>query len=204
MHILLVDDHSLFSDALGLLLAQRMPDASLRAAGSLTEALVALAERPADLLLIDLALADAQGLEALRVLHEAAPAARAVVLSGDDRPETVYGALDAGAAGFIHKAARGGDFVAALDEVLSGGIALPPSLVAPCAVAGASEQLGLSARQWDVLQRVLQGKPNKLVCRELDLSPSTVKTHLAEVFRRLGVRSRTQAMVEVVRRGVRL
>ncbi len=204
MHILLVDDHPLFREALRTLLAAKLPAASLETASTLGIALERARRQPPDLMLVDLALPDASGLQSLQALHEAVPGARAIVVSGDDRPQTVYAALDAGAAGFIHKAAESDGIVQALGTVLEGGIALPASLVERPAQPTAREQLGLSERQWQVLQRVLEGKPNKLICRELDLSPSTVKTHLAEVFRRLDVRSRTQAMVEVARRGIRL
>ena len=64
--------------------------------------------------------------------------------------------------------------------------------------------LGLSPRQLDVLRLLVEGKPNKLICRELDLSESTVKTHLAAIFRKLNATSRTQAVVAAARLGLRL
>ncbi|WP_426990697.1 response regulator [Cupriavidus sp. 30B13] len=201
---MLVDDHALLRDALALLLTQRFPHAEFRGAGSLAQARSALATQPADILLIDLDLPDAKGIEALLALREEVPQARAVVVSADDRAETVYAALDAGAAGFLHKATDSVEFADAIQFVMEGGVALPLSFVGrPAAAPTSYAALGLSRRQWEVLRLVLQGKPNKLVCRELDLSASTVKTHLSEIYRRLGVRSRTQAMVEVARRGIK-
>ena len=203
MHVLLVDDHIVLRDALVLLLTQRFPHASFRCASTLAQARDVLVSHIPDLLLIDLSLPDSQGLEALLVLHELAPQARAVVVSADDRSETIYAALDAGAAGFLHKATDSVEFVEALQSVMEGHVALPSSFVERPAAVSASDALGLSPRQWEVLKLVLQGKPNKLICRDLDLSASTVKTHLSEIYQRLGVRSRTQAIVEVVRRGIK-
>ncbi len=204
IRVLLVDDHLLLRDALKLLLSQRFPEAEFRCAASLAEARHALQEHSVDILLIDLSLPDAEGIEALVALREEVPQARAIVLSADDRAETIYAALDAGAAGFLHKATESTEFVDAIQFVMEGGVSLPTSFVGRQTDTSASyEALGLSRRQWEVLRLVLQGKPNKLICRDLDVSASTVKTHLSEIYRRLGVRSRTQAMVEVARRGVK-
>jgi len=208
LNLLLVDDHALFRDGLAMLLAHHWPAWKLQCAGTLAEALAAVNEH-ADLGLavLDLALPDSAGLDGLARLREAAPGLTVVVVSADERRETVLAAIDAGAAGFIGKSADSAGFMAALRTVLGGGVWLPASVLGdgPAPPSAGEEALqSLTPRQRDVLWRVLEGKPNKLICRDLDMAPSTVKTHLAEIYRRLGVRSRTQAVVAAARLGLRL
>lgn len=208
LNLLLVDDHVLFRDGLAMLLAHHWPTWRLHCAGTIGEALAAVREH-ADLGLavLDLALPDSTGLEGLARLREGAPELAVVVVSADERRETVLGAIDDGAAGFIGKTADAAVFLAALRTVLGGGVWLPPSVIGepPASSAAGDETLqSLTPRQREVLWRILEGKSNKHISRDLDMAPSTVKTHLAEIYRRLGVRSRTQAVVAAARLGLRL
>jgi DNA-binding NarL/FixJ family response regulator len=157
-----------------------------------------------DVVLLDLALPDSQGLEALARLHEASPDARIVVLSADDSASTVRGAIDQGAAGFIPKTAQGSTLRAALDVVLGGGVYLPGSPAQASPPDGAPERaLDLSPRQVEVLHLLIRGATNKHIARELSMAESTVKTHLAAIFRRLEVSNRTQAVFAAARLGLR-
>jgi len=218
MKTLLVDDHSLFREGLALLITQGFAQLQLQQAGDIAEAIRQLQLNPdTELLLLDLALPDSAGMSGLICLREHAPQVTIVVLSADESPETVLAAIDAGAAGFIPKTARGGVMQQALRTVLAGGVYLPPSAVLgarddAAAVAAAFDPpvpdadavTGLTPRQTDVLRLLIEGKTNKLICRELDLSESTVKTHMASIFSRLGASSRTQAVVAAARLGLRL
>ena len=204
MKALLIDDHTLFRDALGLLIGARFPELELLAAGDLAGALATLAAHTdVRLVLLDLNLPDSQGLASITRLREAAPEARLVVLSADDRPETVEQAIEQGACGFVPKTSRGDLLQQALRITLDGGVYLPPgstvSAVPPPAAGITPQALGLSPRQADVLRLLIDGQPNKQICRVLDLSESTVKTHLAAVFRRLDVNTRTQAVLAAAR-----
>ena len=156
------------------------------------------------LVLLDLGLPDAQGMQALQQLREQAPQARVVVLSADDRAETVQQAIEQGACGFVPKTARSAQLTDALALTLDGGVYLPPGALLAQPVPPAAAALELSPRQRDVLRLLIEGKSNKLICRELALSESSVKTHLAAVFRRLDVNSRTQAVVAAAGLGLRL
>ncbi len=207
MKLLLIDDHALFREGVAALVEQRMPDVALQLAGDLNGARSVLAEHPdCRLALLDLGLPDSHGLDGIARLRELAPALPIVVLSADDRPETVLGAIDRGAAGFIPKSADSTAFAAALREVLEGRVHLPRQalLGADTAQADDGEALGLSPRQVDVLRLLVEGRSNKMIMRELELSESTVKTHLQAIFRRLGVSSRTQAVVVAARLGLQL
>jgi DNA-binding NarL/FixJ family response regulator len=208
MKALLVDDHALFREALSLLIGARLPKLQLLQAGSLAEALATLAlHGDVQLVLLDLNLPDSKGLDSIDAMRRQAPQARLVVLSADDRPETVEQAIERGACGFVAKTARGDTLALALQITLDGGVYLPPrdalGLPALPAAQTAAAALGLSARQVDVLRLLIEGQSNKLMCRALALSEGTVKTHLAAVFRRLEVNSRTQAVLAAARLGLR-
>ena len=203
MKTLLGDDHALLREALGMVLLQTMPSLQLLQAGTLASACSLMEAHPdLRLVLVDLGLPDAQGLHSLQVLRCRAPWARHVVLSAHDQPALVLQAIEAGAVGFIPKRADFRQMLAALQRVLDGGIYLPPGVVqAPTPPA---EDLGLTPRQREVLSLLVDGHPNKTICRQLGLSASTVKTHLAAIFRQLGVNSRTQAVLVAARLQLRL
>ena len=205
MKTLLIDDHPLFREGLALLMSSAFPHLECLQAGSLVQAMAMLEADPAiRLVLLDLGLPDSTGLQSLRRLRSGAPQATVVVLSADETPETVLAAIDEGAAGFIPKTSRPGAMRSALETVMAGGVYLPPGVLGLRPPAPASDDtLGLSPRQFDVLRLLIEGKPNKLICRELELSESTVKTHLAAIFRKLSVTSRTQAVVAAARLGLR-
>ena len=211
MKALLVDDHAIFREGLTLLIAQHFQDVQLLQAQRLAQAL-ALARQHDDLdvVLLDLTLPDSQGLGALTKVHEATHRARVIVLSADDSASSVRGAIEQGAAGFIPKTAQGATLREALGTALAGGVYLPPSLlgIEPLAVTTANAReaaaVDLSPRQIDVLRLLIQGATNKHICRELALAESTVKTHLAEIFRRLEVNNRTQAVIAAARLNLRL
>ncbi len=228
MKLLLIDDHPLFRDGLALLIQHRLSlpdhaDLMLLEAGDLTEAArVLAAHTDVSLALLDLNLGERQGLDTLQQWRQMAPSVPVVVLSADDRPLTILSAIDRGAAGFIPKTVKAAAMQEALSRVLSGGVYLPELAYLEetesaagfaCAPIGLDDAiddvppealLGLSCRQLDVLRLLIEGKPNKEICRLLLLSESTVKTHLTAIFRKLGVSSRTQAVVTVARAGVAL
>lgn len=201
-HCLLVDDHALFVDALGLLMAHRHPGVRLSVAKQLAGALEQLRQEPRiSLVLLDLNLPDSRGLDTLAQLREAAPLARVIVLSADDRPETVMAALDGGASGFIPKSADAAALDQALRTVLGGGVHVPPAVVRGAEPAAGTELPPLTARQLDVFRCLVAGLPNKLIARELALSDSTVKTHVQAIFDKLGVSSRAQVVLHAARMG---
>lgn len=206
MKTLLIDDHPLFREGLALLMAHAFPQLDIRQADSIGQAIERLRSEPEiRLALLDLGLPDSSGTLSLRRLRDAAPEVTVVVLSADETPETVLGAIDEGAAGFIPKTSQTGAMRAALETVFAGGVYLPPRVLGLRADAPPVEAvLGLSPRQLDVLKLLINGKPNKVICRELDLSESTVKTHLGAIFRKLNANSRTQAVVAAAKMGLRV
>lgn len=230
MKILLIDDHPLFREGVALLLQPLVEGLETWEAGSCEAAFELLAQRgAADLVLIDLGLPGLSGLEGLRRLRQEHPEVPVVVMSSADDKDTVLAVLDAGAMGFIPKSSTSQVMLGALRLILAQGIYLPPSVFlaaravpapatavasAPSAPSGASgasaatpgrrpAELGLTPRQADVLHLLLQGKPAKLIGRQLNLSLSTVKAHTSAVLRALNVTTRTQAVLAAGRLGLR-
>jgi DNA-binding NarL/FixJ family response regulator len=200
MKVLLIDDHPLFRQGLRTLLLPLDAELEIDEAGACAEALERLATAVYDLVLLDLKLPGQSGLDALEALREAAPAAPIVVLSGEDDPRTLRGAIDRGAMGFIPKSSTQELLIQALRLVLAKGIYLPPA-----ALDGMDADLpSLTPRQLEVLRCVIQGLPNKVIARVLDISDWTVKQHVSEVLHRLGARNRTEAVYAAAKSGLRL
>lgn len=224
MKVLLVDDHPLILSALQTVIKGLGDDVAVLGAHSAGEARSALKKDPEfDLVLLDLALGDADGFEVLTELRAAYPSLPVVVVSASDRTSDVIRAIDLGAMGFVPKRSSNDQLFDALRMVMSGGLYVPPMMLgldAPPSegdtvpdvmrpvgnVSGqvdyqrtplSLESVGLTPRQSDVLALLLQGKPNKLIARELNVSVETVKDHVAAVLRALGVNSRTQAVLAV-------
>lgn len=213
MKILIVDDHELFRAGLKLLLAKLDATIDTAEAGELSSALAAAQADPdIELVLFDLGLPGVSGMQALsefRRLNESLPV---VVLSGlVDRP-TVIEALERGAMGFIPKTISPDGLDAALKTVLAGGICLPPTALAGGHLPAPSgrpagkhlAELDLTARQWQVFKLIVQGRPNKLIARELGVSESTIKSHVKPILKALKVSSRVGAILEVGRLGLLL
>lgn len=209
--ILIVDDHALLREGVGLLLRRLDPRADLLEAGTLAEALERVAATEAiDLLLLDLGLPDGMGVEAIRAVHERRPGLPVVVVSAQDDRETVVSAIAAGAVGYVPKASSADVMLAGLRVVLGHGVYLPPSARLgdlpqsdmPDAAA-ANPATGLTPRQRQVLRLILRGMPIKAIARVLDISPSTAKAHTGAILRALNVTTRTRAVVEASRLGLR-
>ncbi len=206
MKILVVDDHPLIVEALAQLLPQLGPRVEMRGAGDPAEAMAVLDNEPdVALVLLDLALPGARGLDFLGDLKLDYPGVPVVVISATHDRATVLAALGAGAHGFIPKSADAQMLLDAVQHVLDGGVYLPPD-GAPApdgdGVHLAPDALGLTARQTDVLKLLAQGKPNKLICRDLTLSEGTVKVHVSAILKALRVHSRTEAIAVLARRGI--
>ncbi len=205
MKILIVDDHPLILHALEQVLPQLDRRLEVLGASDRTQTLTLLARHPdCALVLLDLTLPGARGLDLLAELRRDRPLLPIVVLSATHDSATVRAAIAAGARGFIAKTANPLALLDAIETVLSGGRHVTTDLcAAPRTINGVPvDMLGLTQRQSDVLQLLLQGKPNKLICRDLRLSEGTVKVHVSAILKALNVHSRSQAIVELARRGI--
>ena len=206
MKILVVDDHPLIVHALGQVLPGLESDLDVLSAVNRDETLALLARHPdCALVLLDLALPGAHGLDLLAELRRNFPRLPIVVLSATHDRATIGAALTAGARGFIAKTADAATMLDAVRTVLAGGRHVTRD-VAPIRmreIDGVSiEVLGLTQRQGEVMMLLAQGKPNKIICRDLRLSEGTVKVHVSAILKALNVHSRSQVIVELARRGI--
>lgn len=204
MHVLLVDDHAVARCGTKFLLDGLAADLVFLEAETVEGALVH-ADKRVDLILLDLGMPGVNGLAAISAMRAAFASSRLVVLSANDDPNVVLAAIKLGAAGFVPKGMVGDALSLAVRLVLAGEVFLPSQLLKsfnvpdaePCVADDAAatpvfRPEGLSDREFEVLQKVIQGKPNKVIARELKLSEHTIKHHLGNVFRVLGVRNRTE------------
>lgn len=210
MHVLLIDDHEMFRQGMRFLLSDLNDDIEFTDAGNLDEAVSALDEASIDLALLDMNMPGTDGLNALRQIRDAYPAVPVAVLSGMDDPQLIRSAIDEGASGFVPKASSSEVLVAALKLILAGGVYLPQAALnaapgsvedrAPSAAEARNDLL--SERQTDVLLKAIQGKPNKVIAREMNIAEGTVKTHLSAAFKALGVHNRTEAVFAAAKLGL--
>lgn len=206
MKILIADDHALFREGMRYVLAQLAEQVAIMEAGNGVETLQALdAHQDIGLVLLDLGMPGGDGFSALERLSRQYPALPVVVLSASEQRLDMQRALDLGAMGFIPKSATAPVMLSALRLVLSGGIYVPTALARahPCEPAAEPDPpSALTARQREVLGYVIEGKPNKIIAAELDLTEATVKAHITAVFKALKVRNRTQAALAATRLGL--
>ena len=205
MKILIVDDHPLILHALEQVLPQLDRSLEVFGATNRVETLTLLARHPdCALVLLDLTLPGSRGLDLLAELRRDRPLLPIVILSATHDSATVGAAIAAGARGFIAKTASPVALLDAIETVLDGGRHVTADLRSlPRTIQGVPvDILGLTQRQSDVLLLLLQGKPNKLICRDLQLSEGTVKVHVSAILKALNVHSRSQAIVELARRGI--
>ncbi len=205
MKLLVVDDHPLIPQAIAQALREFDPSIVPLAAATRADTERMLALHPdCALVLLDLAVPGTRGMELLASLVRDHPQLPVVVLSATHDRATVDAALAAGARGFIAKTADAREVVGAIGDALAGKRTVTRDIApvrAAAAAALAPGVYGLTVRQADVLRLLVQGKPNKMICRDLSLSEGTVKVHVSAILKALNVHSRTQAVVELAKRG---
>jgi len=209
MRILIGDDHLLFREGLRRLLEQLSADATFKDASTFDEVLaIVKSDEVFNLVLVDLQMPGWRGFSGLEEVCAAVPDTPVVVVSASESQSDVRNALEAGAAGFIPKSSSVRIMLSALNLVFSGGIYLPPAAIhadvaakatpIPAETEGHAERTGghsLTQRQWEVLNCLREGKSNKQIAYELGLSEGTVKIHVTAIFKSLGVKNRTQAVI---------
>lgn len=200
--ILVADDHPLFRAALQQVLGQIYPEAELHQAASVAELQHQVEQLPKlSLLLLDLHMPGALGFSALSWFIGQHPDIPAIMVSANSHPETVRRAIDHGAAGFLSKSVGVEAMADCIGRVMAGERGLHPGLDA--GAAGASLQsldvadalASLTPQQFRVASMLVEGLLNKQIAYELDVKEATIKAHMTEIFRKLGVHSRTQAVL---------
>jgi DNA-binding NarL/FixJ family response regulator len=203
LKVLVVDDHTLIREALRDVLAELDPECEVFEAPDGAIAVLLACEQPGlDLVLLDLNLPDMDGFTLLADLRQRYPATGVVVLSGVKDQKSVTRAIDLGAVGYIPKSTPHEVMVSALRLVCAGGVYLPPEVLAGVHRASRSvAEPQLTERAGEVLALLLQGKSNKLICRELGVTEATVKNHVTAILKAFNVDNRTEAVIAAGRLG---
>jgi DNA-binding NarL/FixJ family response regulator len=197
---LVVDDHPLFCDALEMTLRSVAPGLSVETAATLSEGLGLIAARPRPaLVVLDLNLPDVEGFDGLIRMRGQVEDAPVIVVSSMTENRIVSAALRAGASGYVPKHSPRAVFRVALDTIEAGGIYLPDGFVPdaePEPTDHAVARLAsLTPQQGRILELICDGKLNKQIAFDLSIAETTVKAHVTAIMRKLGVRSRTQAVL---------
>ncbi len=205
--IVIVDDHPLFRGALRQALSAEHRDGDIFEASGLDE-LMSYLDRSveADLVLLDLAMPGVQGLSGLLLVRTQHPAVPVVVVSASDDPKTIRHAMDFGASGFVPKSQPVDRIRQAVKTVLEGGIWTPPGLDLSAVADKETRDLAarlatLTPQQVRVLMMLGEGLLNKQIAYKLNVSEATIKAHVSAILQKLGVDSRTQAVIAIGRLG---
>jgi DNA-binding NarL/FixJ family response regulator len=203
IRVLLADDHGVIRDGLGRLIASLDDIDLVGAAADGAEAVKLSAELAPDVVVMDLDMPGVDGIEATRRVLEDRPSTAVLVLTSfSDRPR-ILGAIEAGACGYLLKDAASEEVAEGIRAAARGESPLDPRAARTILTAQSQPDPGamLSAREGEVLALLVEGLPNKLIARRLEISEKTVKTHLTSIFRALGVTDRTQAALWAERHG---
>ena len=200
--ILIADDHPLFRAALLQVIGQMYPGALLSEAANVAELQQRVDEhREIKLLLLDLHMPGALGYSALSWFTGHYPDTPVIMISANSHPETVRRAIDHGAAGFLSKSVDMTEIAICIERVMAGERGLHPGLNATATGATlqsldvADALASLTPQQFRVVSMLAEGLLNKQIAYELNVKEATIKAHMTEIFRKLGVHSRTQAVL---------
>ena len=209
LKVLIADDHPLLREALHKTLDGEEDMEVIAEAGDGEEAVKLASEMKPDVVVMDIVMPKLNGIEATKKIKEVAPDIAILILTAYDDDEYVLGLLDAGAAGYLLKSARGRDLVDAIWTIRAGESVLHPNIIAKLlkrAMTAPVEEHKhselLSERESEVLKLVALGMSNKEVAEKLFVSQRTVKAHLTNIFNKLNVASRSEAIVRGLQWGL--
>jgi DNA-binding NarL/FixJ family response regulator len=201
IRVLIADDHPLMVGGLRQAVLAAAPGAEIAVAHDFDSMVAALDASPdTDLVLLDLTMPGVRGFSGLLFLRSARPSTPVIVVSGNEERAVVRHCMEFGAAGFIPKTNSLDTMRTAIAQVLDGGRWTPPDFDPNLAPNGESSAMArrlasLTPQQIRVLMMLSQGLLNKQIAYELGVSEATVKAHVSAIFQKLGVESRTQAVI---------
>jgi DNA-binding NarL/FixJ family response regulator len=200
--ILIADDHPLFRSALTQIIASAYPGAQILEAADIPQVQANLSQHPSiDLVLLDLHMPGAHGYSALAFITGNHGGCPVIMVSANSHPETMRRAIDYGAAGFLSKSAAIELMQQTIARVLAGEVVAPDAINqarrgADLASLDVSDAVAsLTPQQFRVASMLVEGLLNKQIAYELDVTEATIKAHMTEIFKKLGVHSRTQAVL---------
>lgn len=202
IRVLVADDHPIVRSGIVALLATA---ADIDVVGEASDGLEAVAlanSLEPDVVLMDLRMPGIEGDEATARIVAASPRTRVVILTTYESDASILTAIEAGASGYLLKAAPQDEILAGVRSVARGEVALAPSIAAMLVTRVARPTVTLSPRETEVLALVAQGESNPAIAKALFVSEATVKTHLLHVFEKLGVKDRTRAVTRAMELGL--
>ncbi len=203
--VVIIDDHPLFRRGVAQLIEMEPTLALAGEASSGEEGLVLVRKLDPDLVLLDLNMKGMDGIATLKAIKDEMPEVRVILLTVSDAPDDLIAAIRAGADGYLLKDMDPEDLMARLREALTGRMVISDALSGRLAQALRDEAQverrstsGLTERERTILRCLAEGKSNKLIARELDITEGTVKVHVKHLLRKLNFRSRVEAAVWAV------
>ena len=200
IRVLIVEDHNVVRQGLVALINLADGIQVVGEAADGVEAIAQFRKLQPDVTLVDLRLPKFGGVEIIQRVRSESPQARFVVLTTYDGDEDIYRALKSGAKAYLLKGMTSEELITTIREVAAGRSHIPAAIAERLAERMGTEDL--TPRETDVLEQIVQGKSNKEIATELDISEATVKTHINSLLSKLGVTDRTQAATAAIRRGL--
>lgn len=200
IRVLIVEDHNVVRQGLMALINMAEGIQVVGEAADGVEAIAQFRKLQPDVTLVDLRLPKLSGVEIIQRVRSESPQARFVVLTTYDGDEDIYRALKSGAKAYLLKGMTSEELISTIREVAAGRSHIPAAIAERLAERMGTEDL--TPREADVLEQIVQGKSNKEIATELDISEATVKTHINSLLGKLGVTDRTQAATAAIRRGL--
>lgn len=212
IRVMIVDDHAMLRDGLRNILEQE-PGLTVAAEASDGETAAKLAaDLKPDVVLMDIHLPGIDGIEATRRIRQASPGSAVIILTMHDAAEFLFAAIREGAAGYLLKSLPSAEVVRAVQAAARGESLLDPAMTRKLMQGFATlSQTGrptpfkandLTPREYKVLELLVQGASNRKIAQSLFLSDKTVKQHMTKILRKLGVQSRSQAIIRAVKSGM--
>lgn len=205
LRVLIAEDHKLVSEGLETMLSMNEEIELVGVVSDGETAVDRTRSQEVDVVLMDVNLGGTSinGIEATRRIKEVAPDTRVLILSMFTDPGTVSDAIRAGADGYLSKGATRESVIQAIRDVAEGRSVLDPNVTEGIfGRIGGKESMALTDRELAVLQQLTHGKSTREIGMEIHVSEETVKTHLKQIYRKLGVRDRAEAVAEAFRRGL--
>jgi two-component system nitrate/nitrite response regulator NarL len=208
--ILVIDDHPLFRKGVSQLIAMAPHLELVGEASNGAQGVAKAKELDPDLVLLDLHMAGMGGIETLKAIRDAGLDCRVVILTVSDSADDLVAAIRSGADGYLIKDMEPEDLLAAIDQALNGQTVIGERLSGMLARAIREESSAkqrdaatLTDREQEILRGLAQGLSNKLIARDLSIAEATVKVHVKSLLKKLGFRSRLEAAVWAVGRGMK-
>ena len=200
IRILCVDDHPLVREGLTRKVEHQKDMKVVAAAATGEEGIRLFKSYRPDITLMDLNLPGISGLEAIAAIRKTAPDARIIVLTMYTGDENIHRALEAGAAAYVLKSTLSDDLIRVVRQVHAGARPMSPEVASQLAERG--ESPALTPRELGVIEQMARGRRNKEIAEELGISDETIEVHARKIFKKLGVRDRTAAVMTALRRGI--